>query len=45
MGRPSADLIVSALGNDTIEIVNSWKRVHTITGPRASAGRRLRAAH
>jgi hypothetical protein len=25
-------LIVSALGNDTVEIVNSWKRVHTITG-------------
>jgi hypothetical protein len=32
-------LIVSALGNDTVEIVNSWKRVHTITGlehPQAS---------
>ena len=27
-----ADLIVSALGNDTVEIVNSWKRVHTIAG-------------
>jgi hypothetical protein len=27
-----ANLIVSALGNDTVEIVNSWKRVHTITG-------------
>jgi hypothetical protein len=26
------NLIVSALGNDTIEIVNSWKRVRTITG-------------
>src|SRR5262249_48754171 len=25
-----ANLIVSALGNDTVEIVNSWKRVHTI---------------
>jgi DNA-binding beta-propeller fold protein YncE len=25
-------LIVSALGNDTVEIVDSWKRVHTITG-------------
>ena len=33
------NLIVSALGNDTVEIVNSWKRVHTITGlehPQAS---------
>jgi hypothetical protein len=32
-------LIVSALGNDTVEIVNSWKRVRTITGlehPQAS---------
>jgi hypothetical protein len=32
-------LIVSALGNDTVEIVNSWKRVHTIAGlehPQAS---------
>jgi DNA-binding beta-propeller fold protein YncE len=32
-------LIASALGNDTVEIVNSWKRVHTITGlehPQAS---------
>src|SRR5215467_13897292 len=27
-----ANLIVSALGNDTVEIVNSWKRVRTITG-------------
>src|SRR5215471_7205150 len=27
-----ANLIVSALGNDTVEIVNSWKRVHTIAG-------------
>jgi hypothetical protein len=27
-----ANLIVSALGNDTVEIVNSWKRVHTIVG-------------
>ena len=27
-----ANLIVSALGNDTVEIVNSWRRVHTITG-------------
>jgi hypothetical protein len=25
-------LIVSALGNDTVEIVDSWKRVHSITG-------------
>src|SRR5258708_13252395 len=25
-----ADLIVSALGNDTVEIVNSWRRVPTI---------------
>lgn len=25
-------LFVAALGNDTVEIVNSWKRVHTITG-------------
>ena len=24
-----ANLIVSALGNDTVEIVNSWKRVRT----------------
>jgi hypothetical protein len=34
-----ANLIVSALGNDTVEIVNSWKRVHTIGGlehPQAS---------
>src|SRR5215467_11574560 len=34
-----ANLIVSALGNDTVEIVNSWKRVHSITGlehPQAS---------
>jgi DNA-binding beta-propeller fold protein YncE len=34
-----ANLIVSALGNDTVEIVNSWKRVHTIAGlehPQAS---------
>src|SRR5260370_20969423 len=34
-----ADLIVSALGNDTVEIVNSWRRVHTIAGlehPQAS---------
>ena len=32
-------LIVSALGNDTVEIVNSWKRVYAITGlehPQAS---------
>jgi len=32
-------LIVSALGNDTVEIVNSWKRVHSIGGlehPQAS---------
>src|SRR5215468_2749749 len=32
-------LIVSALGNDTVEIVNSWKRVHSISGlehPQAS---------
>jgi DNA-binding beta-propeller fold protein YncE len=32
-------LIVSALGNDTVEIVDSWKRVRTITGlehPQAS---------
>jgi hypothetical protein len=27
-----ANLIVSALGNDTVEIVNSWKRVRTVTG-------------
>jgi len=27
-----ANLVVSALGNDTVEIVNSWKRVRTITG-------------
>jgi hypothetical protein len=27
-----ANVIVSALGNDTVEIVNSWKRVRTITG-------------
>ena len=26
------NLIVSALGNNTIEIINSWKRVNTITG-------------
>jgi hypothetical protein len=26
------NLIVAALGNDTVEIVNSWKRVHTIIG-------------
>jgi DNA-binding beta-propeller fold protein YncE len=25
-------MIVSALGNDTVEILDSWKRVHTITG-------------
>src|SRR6266446_5565525 len=34
-----ANLIVTALGNDTVEIVNSWRRVHTITGlehPQAS---------
>jgi hypothetical protein len=34
-----ANLIVSALGNDTVEIVNSWRRVHTIAGlehPQAS---------
>jgi hypothetical protein len=34
-----ANLIVSALGNDTVEIVNSWKRVHSIAGlehPQAS---------
>jgi hypothetical protein len=34
-----ANLIVSALGNDTVEIVNSWKRVHTMAGlehPQAS---------
>ena len=33
-------LIVSALGNDTVEIVDQWKRVYTITGlehPQASA--------
>jgi hypothetical protein len=33
------NLIVSALGNDTVEIINSWKRVHSITGlehPQAS---------
>jgi hypothetical protein len=27
-----ANLIVSALCNDTVEIVNSWPRVHTVTG-------------
>jgi hypothetical protein len=27
-----ASLIVSALGNDTVEILNSWRRVRTITG-------------
>src|SRR5262249_33943016 len=35
-----ANLIVSALGNNTVEIVNSWKRVRTITGlehPQAAA--------
>jgi hypothetical protein len=26
------NLIVAALGNDTVEVVNSWKRVHTIVG-------------
>jgi hypothetical protein len=26
-------LIVSALGNDTVEIVDSWRRVRSITGP------------
>src|ERR1700722_574451 len=26
------NLIVSALGNDTLEIVNSWKRIHTVAG-------------
>src|SRR5258708_31878647 len=34
-----ANLIVSALGNDTVEIVNSWRRVRTIAGlehPQAS---------
>jgi len=34
-----ANLIVSALGNDTVEVVNSWRRVHTIAGlehPQAS---------
>jgi hypothetical protein len=34
-----ANLIVSALGNDTVEIVNSWKRIRTVTGlehPQAS---------
>ena len=25
-------MIVSALGNNTVEIIDSWKRVHTITG-------------
>lgn len=25
-------LIVSALGNDTVELMDSWKRIHTITG-------------
>jgi hypothetical protein len=25
-------LIVSALGNDTVEIIGDWKRRHTITG-------------
>ena len=25
-------LIVSALGNDTVELIDSWKRIHTITG-------------
>jgi hypothetical protein len=32
-------LIVSALGNDTVEIVGNWRRLHTITGlegPQAS---------
>ena len=32
-------LIVSALGNDTVEIIGNWKRIHTITGlerPQAS---------
>src|SRR5260370_19194223 len=34
-----ANLIVSALGNDTVEIVNSWRQVHTIASlehPQAS---------
>ena len=26
------NLIVDALGNNTVEIVNSWNRIHTITG-------------
>jgi len=30
--RKRANLIVSALGNDTLEIVSSWKRVRTVTG-------------
>src|ERR1700736_2951660 len=32
-------LLVSALGNNTVEVIDSWKRVHTITGlehPQAS---------
>src|SRR5438876_664939 len=32
-------LLVSALGNDTVEIVSQWRRVHTISGlehPQAS---------
>jgi len=40
-----ANLIVSAVGNDTVEIVNSWKRVRTITGLETPAGRCLRAGH
>src|SRR6266566_5281872 len=26
------NLLVSALGNNTVEVINSWRRVHTITG-------------
>src|SRR5689334_14843941 len=32
-------LLVSALGNDTVEIVSQWRRIHTISGlehPQAS---------
>src|SRR5258708_16936881 len=34
------NLIVQALGNNTVEIINSWNRIHTITGlehPQGSA--------
>lgn len=38
-------LIVSALGNNTVELISNWKRVHTITGLDAPTGLVVRSRY